>query len=265
MTPTFLCLGAGVQSSAMLLYIYDGVIKKPDYIVFSDTGSEMPYTYEHIENTLKPFCEEKLNMPLIVVRGGKIEDGAFQDYDLHEFYYERNLIPMRGIRSCTDRFKIAPIRRFMRSIVGFTNKGTINKNGSLLKKTHLCSIQLGITTDENHRMHTSDVKWVRNTFPLIENNLSWTDCKERMAQEGWSTEKSGCFICPYQGLKSWRLLRTRYPPLFIKALDMEEALITKRPNRTYGFLREKILLKDFNWKGEKEELFSGCDDFYCFT
>ena len=44
-----LSFGGGVQSTAMLLMVHEGILPRPDVVMFADTGSELPETIEHIE------------------------------------------------------------------------------------------------------------------------------------------------------------------------------------------------------------------------
>ena len=153
--------GGGVQSMAMLMLIIDGILPKPDAIVMSDTGAEMPHTYALIEETVIPLCKKHgLNFVIVTAHEGKID----------EYYMDRNMIPIVGIRSCTVKFKIRPIRRWARSIVG-------NGKGVVLARSWL-----GISTDEDRRIAVSDVQWMDLSFPLIDMNISRDDC-ERINKE----------------------------------------------------------------------------------
>jgi 3'-phosphoadenosine 5'-phosphosulfate sulfotransferase (PAPS reductase)/FAD synthetase len=50
-----LCLGAGVNSTALLVLHQKDVVKF-DIAVFADTGGEHPETYAYLENVIKPLC-----------------------------------------------------------------------------------------------------------------------------------------------------------------------------------------------------------------
>lgn len=196
-----LSFGGGVQSTAMILLIKEGVLPKPDIIIHSDTGSEMPYTIELIEK-IKPIIEE-LGIPFQIVTShfGK----------LHEAYKSKSTVPVVGIRSCTVNFKILPQRRFIRSIVG-------NKNGKLL-----CECWLGITTDEANRKIDSELKWIGNKFPLLDHNISRKDCIKINKKYNLDVKKSGCFCCPYGGKKWFISLYRNHPDLFKICEEMETA------------------------------------------
>jgi len=238
---TFLSFGGGVQSCAMLHFIRDGVIERPDVIIFADTGAEMPETYHTIDELVVPFCEE-LSIPFIICQStlrGRIQD----------WHMEHNAIPMIGFKSCTGNWKIRVIRRIMREYVG-------NGRGKPLVK-----VQLGITTDESRRANASDVKWAVNSFPLIEAGISREDCEDRLVEAGWSVRKSGCSFCPYQGSESWNYLKDNHPVLFQEAIDLEENYRANRPGRRQGLLNKagKWLIDGIPEKKESE-----CDSGGCF-
>ena len=60
-----LSLGAGVQSSTLLLMSLYGEIPPLDYVIFADTGWEPTAVYKHLEK-LKKICYEA-KLPLITV------------------------------------------------------------------------------------------------------------------------------------------------------------------------------------------------------
>ena len=134
-------------------------------------------------------------------------------------------------------FKIRPILKWARTIVG-------NQRGKVLLQTWL-----GITTDERHRAKQSQNQWTENKFPLLELQISRDECVQINREFGWEdTIKSGCWCCPFHTLKSWRKLRTITPNLFQMAVDMEDNMFDKRPERIYGFLKEGKLSDIFNNK-----------------
>ena len=228
-----LSCGAGEQSTAMLQMIVNGDLDRPDIVIFSDTGSEMPYTYEIIKNIIEALCNS-IDLPFYIVRP--------HEGKLHEHYREKNMIPMVGMRSCTSKFKIRPQRRFVREIVG-------NKNGVLL-----ANAWLGITTDEAGRMATSDVKWMSVSFPLIEKGISRSDCREYNIKHNLNVAKSGCYCCPYQSDNEWIRLLENYPDLFNESLEMEKAYFANR-DRWKGLSRQSNSLKELleKYKGGEIE------------
>ena len=195
----FLSYGGGVQSTVLVLMALDREIERPDYVVFADTGSEMPETMETVSKIRKLCAKGGLNF--VTVSKGE---------PLHEAYGKKNTLPVVGIRSCTSTFKIDPIKRFMRTIVG-------NGRGRIIAETWL-----GISTDERRRANPSSDKWSSRRYPLLELEMSRQDCKKYLKDRGWNVIKSGCFLCPYQSGKQWSSLNLKHPKLFALALSMEK-------------------------------------------
>ena len=244
-----LSFGGGVQSTAMIFLIRDGLLEKPDIIIHSDTGSEMAYTHEVVKR-MKIIADE-LEIPFIIARShhGK----------LHEAYLKKSTVPVVGVRSCTFNFKIRPQRREIRKIVG-------NKNGKLLAECWL-----GITTDEANRQIDSELKWIVNRFPLLELGISRRDCiKINEDNIDIKIKKSGCFCCPYGGKKWFVKLYQENPELFKICLEMEEAY-QKRYGSNHGLVPSIKDLKTlqmnsiFSFGGENIGLDeSNCDSGGCF-
>lgn len=245
MTLQVLSFGGGVQSTAMLLFIKDGLLPRPDLILHSDTGAEMPETEKHIHDWVVPFCEE-MKIPFEIVKSHR---GS-----IYDDYYKVGAIPIMGMRSCTDNFKIAPQRRAIRKIVG-------NGRGKLLAECWL-----GITTDEERRRTESNVKWCGITYPLLDDyRVSREDCLERLHQEGLEVIKSGCFHCPYAGSNFYKDLRVNHNDLFQKALDLEinaEKSVLKRLGKPLrmGLVQGKKLsnLDNLNIKDSNCDSGAGC-------
>ena len=63
---TILSYGGGTNSTALLLeWVKRGY--RLDAVIFADTGSEQPKTYDFINNYIVPYCEEN-NLPFHTVK-----------------------------------------------------------------------------------------------------------------------------------------------------------------------------------------------------
>ena len=244
-----LSFGAGTQSTVMLIMAAEGRLPKPDLVVFADTGTESEQTYDHVLNWAIPYCEEHhINFEIVSSDKGK----------LHEFYLKKRNIPMVGIAKCTMDFKIRPIRRRLREIVG-TKKGI-----------PLVHCWIGITEDEKQRIHPSSVKWIVNKYPLIhELNMTRRQVISVLNDRNIIIGKSGCWLCPYQKKIGWMKLKGQNPELFEFAAKMEEATDERlRENGRslhVGFLGEKVRLRELAqipdlWSFENTK----CDSGSCF-
>jgi len=182
--------GCGVDSVAGLLLNSDY-----DEIIFADTGSEMPETYAYLD-----YFEKKSGLKITKVKShlGKIYD----------YYLGKKSQPTKFMRDCTGKFKISPIRKYIRKKYG--KKETFEMN-------------IFIDHSEFHRMRESDVKYIKNKYPLVEQKLVRNELKEIIKSKGYLVpEKSGCFFCCFQTKKGWINLRNNQPKLWEKSKELEK-------------------------------------------
>ena len=120
-----------------------------------------------------------------------------------------------GRRQCIEHYKIAPVRRKMRELLGLS-KGQSVPTGTAVE------LWLGISTDEAIRMRPSRDGWIRNRYPLIEAGMSRRDCMEWWkARYNRPLERSACIGCPYQSRQRWVETKRRWPELFAEAVDID--------------------------------------------
>jgi len=195
----YLSFGAGVQTTALLL-MYDEL--KFDEVIFADTGAELPETYEYMEKYSIPFMEEK-GIKFTIVKGNEKGINNLEDYSLNY-----KISPSIQFRWCTTKFKIKAITNYIRS-----------KPKSEFPITAI----LGISYDEFHRMRKSPFDWQENEYPLVYKKITREQCKKIIMQHGWSLPpKSGCYFCPFKGVKEWRDLYFNHPDLYERAMRIEE-------------------------------------------
>lgn len=197
-------LGAGKQSSYMLLTALEGAYKfKPDFAIFSDTGAEPSWTYDYLEK-LKKYCKEKYDFDIVIVRN--TETGLLID-TLN--YINGNskrvaMLPLRikpdghlMMRQCTQDYKINPLRRYLQKV----------RNGKKIK------LWIGISIDEFERQKDSNVKYIENWYPLIENRISLFEIKKWFQSQSDIEEpgKSSCICCPFRSRKQWKYIKENFP------------------------------------------------------
>lgn len=186
-----LSLGAGVQSTTLALMAAHGEIEPPDCAIFADTGWEPAAVYEHLDR-----LSELLPFPVHRVNDGDIRNtiGSSAYDPIPWFVANRGM----GRRQCTKQFKLTPIRRKVRELLG----GKTPSDG--------CEMWLGISRDEAHRMKPSLVGYIRNRWPLIDAGLSRADCQRKLA--GWDivAPRSACCGCPFLSNADW-LARSAQP------------------------------------------------------
>ena len=221
-TLTVLSLGGGVQSSVMALMAGEGAFDRvPDWAIFADTRWEPPSVYEHIE-----WLRNRLSFPLHVVDNGRSlrEDvKALTNHSGSRSYVD---IPVYlkgrggegdgiGRRQCTDNYKIRPIRRRMRELLGLRPRQRVPAGTTV-------ELWLGISTDEAIRMKPSRDRWIENRYPLIEAGMSRRDCMEWWAARyDRPLERSACVACPFQSRQRWVETKRRWPELFAEAVGID--------------------------------------------
>lgn len=188
-------LGAGVQSTAVLMLALAGDLGQVDAAVFADTGWEPRAVYAHLWG-LAERCAAA-GLPLHIVSGGNIRNvtamGTGGGMDAP--FYVTNRDGSEGMlrRQCTSKFKIGPIRREVRRLLAAAGETR-------------CEQLFGISADEVQRMRTSDVKYVTHAYPLVDRGWRRSDCVAYLAGLGIDAPRSACIGCPYRSDREWRAL-----------------------------------------------------------
>ena len=222
---TVISLGGGVQSSVMALMASDGAFgTMPDCAIFADTHWEPPSIYAHLD-----WLAERLRFPLYIVDNGRSlradartlvnHSGNPNFVDLPVYLKGRNgQADGMGRRQCTEHYKIRPVRRRIRQLLGLSK-------GQRVPVDTTVELWLGISIDEAIRMKTSRDRWLCNRYPLIEEGMSRRDCLEWwQARYDRPLERSACIGCPYQSRQRWVETKGRWPELFAEAVEMDDNL-----------------------------------------
>ncbi|MEE4543632.1 hypothetical protein V2S66_16835 [Streptomyces sp. V4-01] len=216
-----LSLGAGVQSTSLLLLAAEGRLPKLDAAIFADTGWEPRAVYEHLDRIEREVAEPA-GIPILRVSSGNIRTDAldpstrFASMPLHILNADGGMGMSR--RQCTGQYKIRPIKIQVRELLGHPYPRRIPK-GVFVEQW------IGISTDEFHRAKDADVAYMRNVFPLIDLGLSRADCQRLLRERGFgSTPKSACLGCPYHGNAQWRTLRDNSPQEWADVVEFDAAI-----------------------------------------
>lgn len=217
----FLSLGAGVQSSTLALMIAHGEIEPVEAAIFADTGWEPRHVYEWLN-----WLEEQLPFPVYRVQHGNLrtdtlakkEGARVASVPWHMMMPNGNRAMAR--RQCTMEYKVQPITRKTRELVGLAPRQRA--------KGVLCEMLIGISTDEALRMKPSHEAWKKHRWPLIERSMSRNDCLRWMERKGYPLPpKSSCIGCPFHSDHEWRLIKAD-PISWADALEVDAA-IRKQP------------------------------------
>jgi hypothetical protein len=216
----FLSLGAGIQSSALLLLAVQGRIPAFDAAIFSDTGWEPAAVYSHLRRLEE--IAAPAGIPIVRVSAGNIRDDAL-DPD-HRFasmpLFTLGPNGERGMarRQCTSEYKIRPIKAEVRRRLGYPHPARVPAGV-------YAQMAIGISVDEVHRARDADVGYMRNVFPLLD--LMWRrgDCSAFLAEHGLAdTPRSACLGCPFHTDIEWVRLRDEDPAGWADAVAFDAAI-----------------------------------------
>lgn len=243
----YISLGAGVQSSALLLLAQDGRFGKVDVAIFADTQDEPGWVYDLL-SALKTLS----TIPIVTVSKGRLSDevvakGRFPDIPAFTEGGDGRAAPLR--RQCTFQYKLKPIEREVRRAMGF-------KKGQRIKGVATAEALIGISIDEATRMRDSRTAWVVNRYPLVDLGMSRESCERVVRAAGLSPKKSSCVFCPYHDDRFWTDLKDNHPEEFRKAVDFDEAIrdMSMSGVRRPVFLHRSLVpLKDVKFRPKRKQ------------
>jgi len=264
-----LSLGAGVQSSYVLLKMFEEEIAPADLILFADTGNEPKEVYEWL-NHLKKLVGSKFKIE--VVRNTQNTGHILKDYMSEEGRF--GLIPTHikkkdgkkgfGLRTCTSEYKIKPIQDRIRNELGVKHYLT----------SKAVEMIMGISIDEIQRAKNPVSKWQVNCYPLIENNISRSDCVHYFKHTDYGQPpRSACIVCPFHSNKEWQHLKDNHKEEFASAIVFDDWLrdpnsksvgldkFKKYDDTSEQYLFDKLIpLKDATFKEDSDYQYSLFDD-----
>lgn len=212
----FLSLGAGVQSTTLYLMAELGLLgEKPEAAIFADTGFEPQRVYDYLDYLKKL----NLSIPIIVVSGGNLLEDVIRNattgsgFASVPFYTPSNGREAMLRRQCTREYKVTPITKKLRELMGYLPRQRIKEK---------CELWIGISMDEIMRAKPNREHWIENTWPLIDKRMTREQCKEWLEKCGFpEPPKSACIGCPYHDNAMWRDMKENHPEEFEEAVKFE--------------------------------------------
>jgi hypothetical protein len=240
-------LGAGVQSTALLLMSDRGEIDKADYAVFADTGAEPRQVYEWLE-----FLKTKVSIPIIECSAGNLYDDIMSGKAFPNIPFftidekgQKNIVS----RQCTAQYKIRPINKTVRSLLKV-------QKGQRVKNT--VEMMIGISIDERFRMKTNRIKWINNRWPLIEKRMSRGDCIKYVENIlGRTPTKSSCIFCPFHTDHDWLEVKKN-------SEEWEKVIKFEKKLQTFKKIKNTPFLTNYCKPIETIDFYDGADQLDMF-
>ena len=267
MTLQVLSLGAGVQSTTLLLMSCRGDLPKLDAAIFCDTGWVPPEVYEHLAwleeyATRHGVPVHRTGAPTLrkdaislQVRGTFPGGPRWVSMPLYTRQPGATAVG-RTQRQCSQEYKIAPFDRFVRcELLGLQYRhrapaGAVDK-------------WLGISADEMRRIRQSKRAWVRNVYPLVgipdvmlPRPFSRPACIAWIKEHfpGREVPRSACIGCPFHSNREWRWIKSR-PDLWADAVEFDQAIRRRGGIRGDMFLhRSGVPLTEANLDEDQSEM-----------
>jgi len=202
-------LSGGRDSTAMTVRLLE--LGEPlDYIVFMDTGYELPEMYEYVER-LNTWLKWKYNREITILQPQTtIEEWALTPYKDGEYKGRLRGLPVSiGMSYCTRELKIALMKAFIKTL---GDKATCY-TGYVARENRKCG-------NNGWKCLYPLKKWGWNE-PEVDAYLK-DKCIYNELYKNFT--RTGCFCCPKQSIASWFLIYKHYPKEWDWCKDMEQKM-----------------------------------------
>lgn len=248
-----LSLGGGVQSSALALMSFDGLLPRLDAVVFADTQHEMPETYAYLD--FLALHAAAADVPFIRATAGDLKAELIARRG-------RGMQPNLPVRVLDDAGKLQRVNAyrcsydFKRRVVAREVKQLCGGRGAWKRAT--VEQWIGYSTDEASRIKPSDEcrcghkrsrlargkqsfeqihsragcarcgcgefdPWQINRWPLIDLQMTRAQVARWITEQDYPLPpRSACYFCPNRGNGHWRDLRANHPLLWQSAVEVDE-------------------------------------------
>ena len=230
-SPLVVNFGGGVDSTAILV----GLVRRfragdesarPALVIFADTGSELPDTYENVERVSAWLILNEFPPVTVVSRPSEIK-GTAGYTSIEENCLSNETLPGEafGRGNCSCKWKHEPMDRFLLGSKRPLRAGWLERNGWNAKPVKCIGYDATEAKTGKRAKHvelTEDDR-AHYRYPLVEWNWTREQCEIEIAAEGLLVpKKSACFFCPNQKPCELKAMAADHPELFLRALVIEE-------------------------------------------
>jgi len=184
----YLSFGGGVNSTALLLLLTDRC--EQFETIFVNHGGDYPVTYEYVDYLRDEGFEITEITPNV--------EGYHTIYD---YSIQKQILPSRRFRWCSDKFKIRPINSYIELP---------------------CTMFIGFDKGELKRVVDNRLTQITNEYPLVDAGMDRNDCIDIIIEHGLKVpQKSGCWFCPFMHKLEVRELFLNHHDLYNKTVALE--------------------------------------------
>jgi Phosphoadenosine phosphosulfate reductase family len=212
-------VSGGKDSSALAVYLRQRNPEVRFEYIFSDTGVELPETYDYLDRLESVLGIEIARISAMEEFDVEAKPGR-SAFDVALYEHFAGFLPSPRARWCTRIMKIAPFERFVGSDRAYS--------------------YIGIRADENRQGYLgtggagakpvviSERPNVTPVYPYKDDGVGLEDVGRILESAGlglpeyyeWRS-RSGCYFCFYQQIGEWQGLKERHPELFERAKAYE--------------------------------------------
>lgn len=126
-----------------------------------------------------------------------------------------------GRRQCTKEYKLGPINRKVRELLGASPP-----DFRTVPRGRTAEQWIGFSADEIGRVNDGrSPGYVRPRYPLIDLGMDRKACERWLTSRGWvGVSKSACIGCPYTTNAGWREMRDQRPDDWADVVDLDERI-----------------------------------------
>jgi hypothetical protein len=259
MKPIVWSNGGGTQSAAIAGLIVKGLLPRPDFVGIADTEREDRLVWEYQDSVIIPALRKVGVEVHVIPKSAYSNEDIWQERENTKL--PRVLLPVfvdtqsdgggRLTTVCSQEWKQKVIRRWLRD-----------------QGVKECTVWLGMSLDEVHRMKDSGLDWYEHHWPLIYDvPMRKGECIRFVTDEmGWPEPPgSSCWMCPNHTDGKWRRMQRLTPDQFEKACTFDEEMRVRRPD---FFLHRSLKpLRQLSFEDSQSSWLDdgSCSTGYCFT
>jgi len=225
-------ISGGKDSAALAIYLKQKKLYPDMEYYFSDTGCELPETYEFIDKLEVYLGKKILRIGIDKTNNPKsMNNNKGISLFNHFLIMHNGMLPSPQQRWCTVKMKLEPFEKYIGSSDAIS--------------------YIAIRADEFREGYISTKPNIKPVFPFILDGITRKDVFNILEDTVGIPEyykwrsRSGCYFCFFQRREEWVRLNENHPDLFEKAKQYEkyDSKTGKRYTWVEGMTLDELIVK----------------------